>query len=58
MFAGTIDFSKLGIPQRRARVIIIGIRKDLAGDLDALTRIRSLFERALSGRKRLFYKLA
>jgi len=30
LFSGVVDFSVLGVPQKRERVIIIGIRKDLS----------------------------
>jgi DNA (cytosine-5)-methyltransferase 1 len=34
LFSSLVDFSKLGVPQQRERVIIIGIRKDLVSRID------------------------
>lgn len=31
LFSSVVDFSKLGVPQARERLIIIGLRKDIAG---------------------------
>lgn len=57
IFAGISDFSKLGVPQKRERLIIIGIRRDLIKkDLMSLWRLRTRVEKVLKGRKRLFYK--
>jgi DNA (cytosine-5)-methyltransferase 1 len=36
LFSSLVDFSKLGVPQQRERVIIIGIRRDLANRIDLL----------------------
>jgi len=52
IFSDIIDMSKLGVPQARRRLIIIGVRRDLVEDLIKsfeFYRIRELFERALKG---------
>lgn len=57
VFADIADFSRLGVPQRRERLIIIGIRKDLVEkSLALLWSLRSRIEKVLHGRKWLFYK--
>lgn len=57
VFAGIVDFSKLGVPQKRERLIVVGIRKDLVRrDLVLLWSLRSQIEKVLNGRKWLFYK--
>jgi DNA (cytosine-5)-methyltransferase 1 len=56
-FSGVVDFSRLGVPQKRERLLIIGIRKDLLkNSLLKLWSIRAKLEGALSGRGMLFYK--
>mgnify|MGYP001770699192 CR=1 FL=1 len=55
-FAGVVDFSRLGVPQKRERLIIIGVRRDLVRDLTALWSVRARLQRALSGRDWLFHK--
>lgn len=57
VFSGIVDFSRLGVPQRRERLIIIGVRKDLLKkDLMTLWSLKGRLERALSGGKWLFHK--
>lgn len=51
-----VDFSRLGVPQKRERLIIIGIRRDLVRDINTLWAARRILERYLSGRKWLFWK--
>lgn len=49
VFSGTVDFSHLGVPQRRRRLIVIGVRRDLVrskGDLmDISFAIHSTIDR-------------
>jgi len=57
VFADIVDFSKLGVPQRRERLLIIGVRKDLINKNAELlhnikVKLKSLFE----GERWLFYK--
>jgi len=57
IFAGVVDFSRLGVPQKRKRLIIIGIRRDLIKpDFMTIWSIRRGIEKVLNGRKWLFYK--
>jgi DNA (cytosine-5)-methyltransferase 1 len=57
VFSKVVDFTKLGVPQMRERLVIIGIRKDLLGkDLIRLWRIKQLFEYKLSGSNTLIRK--
>jgi len=50
VFSRVVDFSALGVPQARERLIIIGIRRDLLkGSLRLLWSIRSKIEKVLSG---------
>jgi len=62
IFAGIVDMSKLGVPQRRERLIIIGVRRDLAEELGAgvlgpeYWRLRAHIESALKGRGSPFAK--
>jgi len=57
VFAGAVDFSKLGVPQKRERLVVIGVRRDLLKQgLKTLYSIRSRIEKILSGRSWLFHK--
>lgn len=46
VFSGTVDFSSLGVPQRRVRLIIIGIRRDLLRPGE-VSEVREAIEKAL-----------
>ncbi|MHA1632762.1 MAG: DNA cytosine methyltransferase [Candidatus Freyarchaeota archaeon] len=57
VFAGVVDFSKLGVPQRRERLVVIGVRKDLIKrGLLKLWSIKGMIENALNGGRWLFKK--
>jgi DNA (cytosine-5)-methyltransferase 1 len=57
IYAGVVDFSRLGVPQKRERLIIVGVRRDLVGGgLKDLWSLRSRLESVLSGRRWLFHK--
>ncbi len=57
VYAGVVDFSRLGVPQKRERLIIVGVRRDLVGGgLKDLWILRSRLESVLSGRRWLFHK--
>ncbi len=56
VYAGTADFSRLGVPQKRERLIIVGVRRDLVRGLERLWSIRERVEAVLSGRRWLFRK--
>jgi DNA (cytosine-5)-methyltransferase 1 len=47
IFSDVVDFSRLGVPQRRERLIIVGVRKDLIERADKLWGSRYLFLKAL-----------
>ncbi|MEM4846855.1 MAG: DNA cytosine methyltransferase [Thermosphaera sp.] len=40
VFSSVVDFSKLGVPQKRERLIVIGVRRDLAVDREAFAIVR------------------
>lgn len=48
LFSNVVDFSKLGVPQQRERVIVIGIRKDFTNEID-LRAVREKIGTALIG---------
>jgi len=56
LFAGVVDLSRLGVPQRRLRLFIVGLRKDEADALpgDILDHLKAGFEEALRGRGSTF----
>lgn len=51
LFSGVVDASALGVPQRRERLIIVGVRRDLFRRLDEVWEARSLVEAELRGRR-------
>ncbi|MEM0463050.1 MAG: DNA cytosine methyltransferase [Thermofilaceae archaeon] len=56
IFADVVDFSRLGVPQRRERLVVVGLRKDLVKNLTELWEFKGIIERALSGKRWLFRK--
>jgi len=57
IFADLVNFANLGVPQKRERLIIIGIRRDLIeDDIMVLWCVRSKIEKVLRGEKWLFRK--
>lgn len=51
LFAGIVDASKLGVPQKRRRLVVVGIRQDLANKvgLFGIQQIRTLLTQQMSG---------
>lgn len=51
LFADVVDMVKLGLPQMRKRLIIVGLRRDLAEQLawPGLAKAKALAEKALKG---------
>ncbi len=58
LFSDIVDARKLGIPQGRRRLIMIGLRQDIAGGLDLFSwrNIKNGLEQQLEGEGRLFAK--
>jgi len=56
VFSGILDFSHFGVPQRRGRLIIVGMRRDLLKGLGRVWRARSLFLSTLKRLAGLFSK--
>ncbi|MCR8454585.1 MAG: DNA cytosine methyltransferase [Crenarchaeota archaeon] len=56
VFSGVADFSALGVPQKRQRLIIIGVRKDLLRDPHLEVKLQSAVKNIISGCGRLFKK--
>jgi DNA (cytosine-5)-methyltransferase 1 len=56
IFSDVLDFSQFGVPQKRERLIIIGIRKDLIKSLHEAWRAQGIFLRALKKSAGLFIK--
>lgn len=56
VFSEIVDFATLGVPQRRDRLIVVGVRKDLAKDLNTWRELRAVVAKALSGEVRAFRK--
>jgi DNA (cytosine-5)-methyltransferase 1 len=56
VYNGLVDASKLGVPQARKRLIIIGLRRDLEKDLALKEDLRWKIADALTGRSSLVSK--
>ena len=58
LFSDIVDARKLGVPQGRRRLIIIGLRQDIAGSLDLFSwrNIKNKLEQQLKGEGRLLAK--
>ena len=56
IFSDIVDFSRFGVPQKRERLIIVGIRRDLVGGIEKAWSLRGLFLEALRRREKLFGK--
>jgi DNA (cytosine-5)-methyltransferase 1 len=56
IYSKVLDFSYLGVPQKRKRLIIIGIRKDLIKNSKELKKIKYNFNRKLKQKMGLFPK--
>ncbi len=59
IFSKVIDFSRLGVPQRRKRLIIIGLRGDLSKKLQEkgiLDKLKQNIDDYLSGKDSIFQK--
>jgi len=56
LFAGVSDLSRLGVPQRRRRLFVVGLRRDEADALpgDVLDHLKAEFEEALRDRGSTF----
>lgn len=60
IFAGIVDMTRLGVPQKRERLIIIGVRRDLAEELGAgkfgseYWKLKAHVESVLKGRSSIF----
>lgn len=56
VFSEVVDFSQLGVPQRRERLIVVGIRRDLLKAPGNLWRARGAFLKSLRNSAGLFPK--
>ena len=57
VFSRVVDFTRLGVPQMRERLIIVGIRRDLLGkDPARLWEVKRLLDYKISGGGLLFRK--
>lgn len=56
IFSELVDFSEFGVPQKRERLIIIGIRRDLVRNIDRAWEIKSIFLSMLKRVTGLFNK--
>jgi len=58
LFSGIVDASRLGVPQKRRRLLIIGLRQDIAEELGLfkVQNLRTLLNQELSGIRFLFSK--
>jgi DNA (cytosine-5)-methyltransferase 1 len=57
VYADVVDFMRLGVPQRRKRLIVVGVRQDLVRDnVKRLLEMRDRVSRVLNGEDWLFGK--
>jgi DNA (cytosine-5)-methyltransferase 1 len=56
IFSNIMDFSQFGVPQKRKRLIIVGIRRDLVKSEDRARKIKSIFLKILNNSEGLFTK--
>lgn len=56
LLSEVLDFSHFGVPQKRKRLVIAGVRKDLVKNLDTLWSVRSAFFKELREGVKLFPK--
>lgn len=58
LFSDIVDGPRLGVPQTRRRLIIIGVRRDITDNLKMaeFRQIQDYLQRELSGGSRLFWK--
>lgn len=58
LFEGIVDASKLGVPQKRRRLVVVGIRQDLANKvgLFGVQQIRTLLAQQMNGAQSLVAK--
>lgn len=56
VFADVVDFAGLGVPQRRERLLVLGVRRDLARSPEILKSFKRGLEVVLGGKKWLFSK--
>ena len=56
IFSEVLDFSHFGVPQRRERLIIVGVRKDLVKTFNELWKVKLAFTRRLREFAGLFPK--
>jgi len=57
IYSEVVDFSKLGVPQKRERLIIIGIRQDLLrNSFENFYDLKAVVQKKLSGGGQLFRK--
>jgi len=56
LLSEVVDFSQFGVPQRRERLIIVGVRRDLLKGMSRLWKARSTFLKVLKESAGLFPK--
>jgi DNA (cytosine-5)-methyltransferase 1 len=56
IFSNIMDFSQFGVPQKRKRLVIVGIRRDLVKSEDRARKIKSIFLKILNNSEGLFTK--